>query len=771
MSKRHLCAVFFAVSLGGARGADLSATLAAERTKLLAGSRTQVAVMLTLRAPAASREVEPTSVALALVMDRSGSMKAAGKMEMVRVAGGDLVDRLGSGDELGLVAYNNRIEVVRPMADLAEPEGVKSIIRQLTPRGATDLGGGLMAGIGLFGKDHGNGTAKRLLLLTDGLANRGETRPEVLAQWARNAFLDGRRVSTIGLGLDYNERLLTRIAHAGGGEFYYVTKRSELPALFRRELEEGRTVAVKGLTSVTTVWECARLLEMVGYPFTGGDEKARAVKIGDLYAKEKRAILLRFELAAPESAAGDSWLAAIVDLAWKNGQREAQKVSFPLVFDVTYSETEVAESVVEEVRARVIEMDNYVALDEAMSLFRKGEREKALEKIKEAEQRAGEAAASGDSDLLEQTGQLAQAKREIEQKEDERSVAVHNTQLGCYGSRRGGGRRTQVLRGGGTKRSESAVNAKACWLARNQAKDGSWGEGGDRQHVTSLSLLAFLGAGHTEKTSRYKTNVRAAVEWLISRQHADGRIGPAGDLSEEPLGRFRAAYGHAAAALALAEAYGMARVAPTGRAAQKAVDWLEDQHPFTMVDRATANGESITDDDVAGIAWCVMAMKSAMVAGLTVSPDRSKEAVDFLDRHETADGFTFSGRRPGKLDTMVGLLARQFLGWKRDQLYPLGQKVISAEGGLPSWGKDGDSFNWYYAYFGNLVCFQMGGNLWKTWNGTLRDLLIERSRKGPDEVDGSWDPVGTFRGRGRALPTAVGGLCLEVYYRYLPLYR
>ena len=75
----------------------------------------------------------------------------------------------------------------------------------------------------------------------------------------------------------------------------------------------------------------------------------------------------------------------------------------------------------------------------------------------------------------------------------------------------------------------------------------------------------------------------------------------------------------------------------------------------------------------------------------------------------------------------------------------------------------------YFWYSGTLGMFQMGGDSWRAWNGALRDMLVDNqctAQHGAD-LNGSWDPRG---GESRIFSTAVGALCLEVYYRYLPMY-
>jgi hypothetical protein len=291
--------------------------------------------------------------------------------------------------------------------------------------------------------------------------------------------------------------------------------------------------------------------------------------------------------------------------------------------------------------------------------------------------------------------------------------------------------------------------------------------------VTGLSLLAFLGAGHTEKVGQYKDNVKRAVYWLISIQSDDGKYYKQGET--HGIG-----YHHAIAGLAMAEAAGMGRVGETVKSAQKGIDYTTEKHQQgENSDKLGWRYGPKEKGDLSVSGWFVMQLKSAKVAGLKVNQSSFDGAIKFLDSVEEKGngGDVYGGNRYGYTSpghatrtTAIGNLCRQFLGWKREDLQG-GVEFFVQQGGVPNWDGNGGNVDLYYWYYGTLCVFQQGGDLWKRWNEALKKALTDNQRKGGDE-DGSWDPVGAYSEYwGRVGQTALGCLCLEVYYRYLPLYK
>ena len=351
---------------------------------------------------------------------------------------------------------------------------------------------------------------------------------------------------------------------------------------------------------------------------------------------------------------------------------------------------------------------------------------------------------------------------------------------GSWGSRTKSGRRFMVMQHCGTGASENVVNAGLNWLAKHQEVDGHWDcvkYGGKQADVavTGLALLAFLGAGHTEKVGAYKDNVKRAVYWLISIQNEDGKFYKNGETHG-------VGYHHAIAGLAMAEAAGMGRVGETTKSAQKGVDYSIDKHQQGEGSerKAWRYAAKSPTADISVTGWYIMQLKSAKVANLKVDVAGFDGAVRFLDSVEQkgAAGDPYGGHRYGYTDPQsighrrcaIGCLGRQFLGSKREDLQG-GVEYFVDQGGTPQWNGNGSNVDLYYWYYGTMCVYQQGGDIWKRWNKDMLKALCDNQRKGDDE-NGSWDPVGAYAEYwGRVGQTALGILCLEVYYRYLPLYR
>ncbi|MBN1808433.1 MAG: terpene cyclase/mutase family protein [Planctomycetes bacterium] len=312
------------------------------------------------------------------------------------------------------------------------------------------------------------------------------------------------------------------------------------------------------------------------------------------------------------------------------------------------------------------------------------------------------------------------------------------------------------------------------WLARHQEADGHWDgekhEGEDTDAgITGLATLAFLGAGHTETSGRYRANVSRAVGWMIREQQDDGCIGRTSRCGG--LG-----YHHSICGMALAQAYAMSKRRPTGEAAQKAVDYSVYVHQVPYSGWRYGARET-PDTSVTG--WFMMQLKSAQVARLKVPAESFIGATNFLDKVTNAGDYAgragYQDRRQfNRTLTAVALTGRLFTRPPGEN--PLKDPVIRGAADyiiddLPAWGNANEHVNFYYWYYAGVAMFQLGGDYWKKWYPAMKEPLTANQRAGGDE-DGSWDPVGQWCSRGgRVYSTAMGALCLEIYIIYSPLFH
>jgi hypothetical protein len=230
-------------------------------------------------------------------------------------------------------------------------------------------------------------------------------------------------------------------------------------------------------------------------------------------------------------------------------------------------------------------------------------------------------------------------------------------------------------------------------------------------------------------------------------------------------------YVHGLAAITLCEAYGLTHSKMIGKSAQQAVLFIQSaQHPRTGGWRYSPGEEG----DTSVVGWQVMALKSAQMAGLQVNPATLDGAKRFLKSCSKGKGGQFSytpDAGPSPSMTAVGLLCLQYGGMRRtDSQMADGVTVLMQNMPVKGGGR-----NLYYWYYATQVMHNVSGPDWDNWNRRTRNVLLETQCKTGCAM-GSWDPDKPTRDAwsepgGRLMVTSLSTLTLEVYYRYLPLYK
>jgi len=174
---------------------------------------------------------------LALVIDKSGSMADSDKMSRVKSALVALVSRLRDVDAISIVVFDSDAQVLLPACRAIDRGMIKQLIQRIEPGGSTNIHAGLMLGYQEARKNYRRDATNRVILLTDGIANRGETAPEKIAQDSQRFNDEGIDLATIGVGLDLNKDLLRQLAQSGRGLFHFVAGAQDIEKVFIDELQ------------------------------------------------------------------------------------------------------------------------------------------------------------------------------------------------------------------------------------------------------------------------------------------------------------------------------------------------------------------------------------------------------------------------------------------------------------------------------------------------------------------------------------------------------
>jgi Ca-activated chloride channel family protein len=259
----------------------------------------EVTVMLELAAPLEARPKPRPPATVEVVLDRSGSM-AGERLDAARAALAALVERLDPADRLGVVAFDGGVDVVLPAGPVADKPASKAAVLGIEPGGTTNLSGGLLRGIQEARRVAGDAGAT-LLLLSDGHANEGVTDPERLAATAEKARSCGVTVCTIGVGLDYDERLLAAVAAGGQGGHIFAETGEDAVAAVAGEVEGLLSKTVQAASLVIRPTASSEQFTIWNDLPAQGIGDGVMVELGDFWAGEQRALLLSFAVPAMPS--------------------------------------------------------------------------------------------------------------------------------------------------------------------------------------------------------------------------------------------------------------------------------------------------------------------------------------------------------------------------------------------------------------------------------------------------------------------------------------
>ena len=280
----------------GAAAADKPVTLEARLAQpvMKTGETQKNYLRVALNGCEPKRSNDRTPVNVAFVIDRSGSM-AGPRIAQAREAAIMAVNRLDQNDIASVVIFDDKVDVLIPSQPVNDRAMFADRIRQVSTRGSTAIHDGVMEGAREVRKSKDARRLNRVVLLSDGQANVGPRNPADFARLGHELLSEGISVSTIGLGLGYNEDLMLQLARASDGNHAFANAPNDLIQIFNREFDDVLAACAQTVSIDVEVGAGVKLTRALSREGDVQGDRA-AFKMNQVYAATEHYVLLELEV-------------------------------------------------------------------------------------------------------------------------------------------------------------------------------------------------------------------------------------------------------------------------------------------------------------------------------------------------------------------------------------------------------------------------------------------------------------------------------------------
>ncbi|AHB47618.1 von Willebrand factor A [Hyphomicrobium nitrativorans NL23] len=321
-----------------------------------AKTKDKIYLRLSLKALGQRERDRRTPINVALVIDRSGSMQGE-RLAAAKKGVEAALERLGPDDIVSLVAYNHEVDVLLRAGRLgAKRDDAERAIGRLTATGTTALYAGVKEGGEQVQSHRSDMQVNRVVLLSDGLANVGPSSTREVAALGQTLAGKGISVSTIGLGLEYNDELMQRLAAVSDGNHVFVERPSDLAEIFDREFGDALSIAARDITITIECKAGFRPTRVLGRDAEIAGSRV-TVNLAQLQADNERYVVVELEPSVPYKG-GRAEEVARVDVAYLNldgGSRDAVAASVKARFtdDAKEAEGSINKAVMSQVTEQI----------------------------------------------------------------------------------------------------------------------------------------------------------------------------------------------------------------------------------------------------------------------------------------------------------------------------------------------------------------------------------------------------------------------------------
>ena len=318
---------------------------------------------------------------LAIVIDKSGSMSGQ-RIEKAREAAILAVNMLNENDTLSIVAYDSEARVIVPATKVDNKLRIIGLINEnIYAEGGTALFAGLSKGIKQVENQLTKDKVNRIILLSDGQANIGPSSVDELSQLAIIAAKKNIAITTLGIGSDYNELLMSSIASYSDGNHVFVNNSADLENVFVHEFTDLMSAIAQDVVITIQLKNGVKPVRLLGRDgVIKGNEIT--VKMNQLFSNQEKYVLL--EVIPDKGKVGQEKTLAQVDLKYDNllenkTENETQEVRISYTKDKKMVDDAIHQDVIVETELQKVALEN----EKALELYNQGKRDEAQQLLRE----------------------------------------------------------------------------------------------------------------------------------------------------------------------------------------------------------------------------------------------------------------------------------------------------------------------------------------------------------------------------------------------------
>ena len=318
---------------------------------------------------------------LAIVIDKSGSMSGQ-RIEKAREAAILAVNMLNENDTLSIVAYDSEARVIVPATKVDNKLRIIGLINEnIYASGGTALFAGLSKGIKQVENQLTKDKVNRIILLSDGQANIGPSSVDELSQLAIIAAKKNIAITTLGIGSDYNELLMSSIASYSDGNHVFVNNSADLENVFVHEFTDLMSAIAQDVVITIQLKNGVKPVRLLGRDgVIKGNEIT--VKMNQLFSNQEKYVLL--EVIPDKGKVGQEKTLAQVDLKYDNllenkTENETQVVRISYTKDKKMVDDAIHHDVIVETELQKVALEN----EKALELYNQGKRDEAQQLLRE----------------------------------------------------------------------------------------------------------------------------------------------------------------------------------------------------------------------------------------------------------------------------------------------------------------------------------------------------------------------------------------------------